>query len=74
MGLVIALLGVLWILCICDVVLRWAYYLDPRGRFAGMSRMQNWGFRNIVAVIKSLRGLPGDPPVAPPRRRSRSAS
>jgi 1-acyl-sn-glycerol-3-phosphate acyltransferase len=57
MGLVIVLLGVLWILCICDVVLRGAYYLDPRGRFARMSRMQNWGFRNIVAVIKAYAGF-----------------
>jgi 1-acyl-sn-glycerol-3-phosphate acyltransferase len=57
MGILIALLGVLLILCICDVRMRLAYYLDPRGRFAKMSRMQNWGFRNIVAVIKAYAGF-----------------
>ena len=33
MGILIALLGVLLVLCICDVRMRWAYYLDSRNRF-----------------------------------------
>ena len=54
MGILIALLGVVLILCVCDVRMRLAYYLNPRDRFAVMSRMQNWGLRGIVAVVKNL--------------------
>ncbi|OHD24767.1 MAG: hypothetical protein A2064_02195 [Spirochaetes bacterium GWB1_66_5] len=57
MGILIALLGVLLILCVCDVRMRLAYYLDRRHRFAVMSRMQNWGLRVIVAVVKAYGGF-----------------
>ena len=57
MGILIALLGVLFILCVCDVRMRLTYYLGPRNRFAVMSQMQNWGLRVIVAVAKSYAGF-----------------
>jgi 1-acyl-sn-glycerol-3-phosphate acyltransferase len=57
MGILIALLGILLVLCICDVRMRLAHYLQPRHRFAVMSRMQNWGFRNILALVKAYAGF-----------------
>ncbi len=57
MGILIALLGVLLVLCVCDLRMRMAYYLEPRSRFAEMSRMQNWGLRVIVALVKLYGGL-----------------
>jgi len=57
MGILIALLGVLLVLCVCDVRMRLAYYLAPRDRFSIMSRMQNWGLRVIVAVVKIYGGF-----------------
>jgi 1-acyl-sn-glycerol-3-phosphate acyltransferase len=57
MGILIALLGVVLILCVCDVRMRLDYYLDPRRRFANLSRMQNWGLRAIVAVVKAYVGF-----------------
>jgi 1-acyl-sn-glycerol-3-phosphate acyltransferase len=57
MGILVALLGVLLILCVCDVRMRVAYYLNPRQRFSVMSRMQSWGLRVIVAVVKAYGGL-----------------
>ena len=57
MGILIALLGVLLVLCACDVRMRLAYYLDPRNRFGKMSRMQNWGLRVIVALVKAYAGF-----------------
>ena len=57
MGILIALLGILLILLACDVQMRCFYYLDPRNRFSHLSRLQFWGLRNIVAVVKAYVGF-----------------
>jgi hypothetical protein len=86
MGILIALLGILLILLICDVQMRLSYYLDPGNRFPNLSQLQLWGLRSIVAVhggyrIAKLKGLVRNPrgcvyrvrllnPYPPPRGRS----
>ncbi len=57
MGILIALLGILLILLICDVQMRLSYYLDPGNRFPNLSRLQFWGLRSIVAVVKTYAGF-----------------
>jgi 1-acyl-sn-glycerol-3-phosphate acyltransferase len=57
MGIVIALLGVVLVLCACELRMRLTYYLVPRGRFGMMSRVQNWGLRLIVALVKAYTGF-----------------
>jgi 1-acyl-sn-glycerol-3-phosphate acyltransferase len=57
MGIVISLLGILLIIVACDVQMRLCYYLDPRNRFAHLSRLQLWGLRNIIAVVKTYVGF-----------------
>ena len=56
MGILIALLGILLILLICDVQMRLSYYLDPGNRFPNLSRLQFWGLRSIVAVVQTYGG------------------
>jgi 1-acyl-sn-glycerol-3-phosphate acyltransferase len=57
MGILIALLGVLLVLCACELRMRLTYYLDPGSRFGMMSRVQNWGLRLIVALVKAYAGF-----------------
>ncbi len=45
------------VLCACDLRMRLTYYLDPRERFSMMSRVQNWGLRLIVALVKAYAGF-----------------
>ena len=56
MGILIALLGILLILLICDVQMRLSYYPGPGNRFPNLSRLQFWGLRSIVAVVQTYGG------------------
>jgi len=57
MGLLIALLGILFIAVASEVQLRLSYYLDPTGRFGNLSRLQFEGLRNMLAVAKAYVGF-----------------
>jgi 1-acyl-sn-glycerol-3-phosphate acyltransferase len=57
MGLLIALLGILFVAVLFDIFLRLSYYLDPRNRFSNVSRLQFEGLRNMLAVAKAYVGF-----------------
>jgi 1-acyl-sn-glycerol-3-phosphate acyltransferase len=57
MGLLIALLGILFIAVFSDVQLRLSYYLDPSSRFNNLSRLQFEALRNMLAVAKAYVGF-----------------
>jgi len=57
MGILVALLGILLVLVACDVQMRFFYLVEPGNRFTRLSRLQFWGFRNIIALVKAYTGF-----------------
>jgi 1-acyl-sn-glycerol-3-phosphate acyltransferase len=57
MGLLVALLGILFVSVLFDFHLRLSYYLDPRNRFGNVSRLQFQGLRSMLAVAKAYVGF-----------------